>query len=128
MAEADAELRYSPDHVWLRDDGGHVTIGVTEKISRVLTWVNEVALPTPGSRIANGEQLAEIESQKADIAVPAPAALDVVAVNEALTVDPMLVRMDPRGQGWLVTAMLDDGEWERLLGPAAYDELLRASA
>ena len=127
MAEADADVRYSRDHLWLRHDGGHVTIGVTEKISRILTWVNEVALPAPGSRIANGAPLAEIDSQKADIAVPAPAALDVVAVNDALRTEPMLVRMDPRGQGWLVTAVLDDGEWRRLLDSAAYDELLRAS-
>jgi glycine cleavage system H protein len=127
MTEVDAEVRYSPDHLWLRREGARVTIGVTEKISRILTWVNAVALPTPGTRFANGAEFAEIESQKADIALPAPAALEVVAVNEALQVDPMLVRMDPRGEGWLVRGRLDDGEWERLLGAAAYDELLRAS-
>jgi glycine cleavage system H protein len=127
MAGADADVRYSADHLWLRHDGGHVTIGVTEKISRILTWVNEVALPTPGARFTNGDPLAEIESQKADIALPAPAALEVVAVNEALRADPMLVRMDPRGAGWLVRGRLDDSEWERLLEPPAYDELLRAS-
>jgi glycine cleavage system H protein len=123
---AGVDLRYSRDHLWLRDDGPHVTIGVTETISRILTWVNDLALPTPGSRLTDGEQLAEIDSQKAVIALPAPAALEVVAVNDALRTDPMLVRMDPRGRGWLVAAMLDDGAWARLLEPAAYDALLRA--
>jgi glycine cleavage system H protein len=128
MDDAGVELRYSRDHLWLRQDGAHVTIGVAEKISRILTWVNEVDLPNPGSTLAEGDQLAEIESQKADISIPAPAPLEVVAVNGALETDPMLVRMDPRGQGWIVTAALEAGAWERLLEPGAYQELLRSSA
>jgi glycine cleavage system H protein len=125
MDAADVDVRYSPDHLWLREDGRGVTIGVTEQISRVLTWVNDVALPVPGARFEAGEQLAQIDSQKADIAITAPAALEVVAVNDALRADPMLVRMDPRGRGWLVVAELVDGGWDRLLEPAAYDALLR---
>lgn len=122
---SDADLRYSADHVWLRRDGDDVTIGVTEKVSRILTWVNAVTLPAPGSRMRAGEDLAGIDSQKADISVPAPAALEVVAVNDALRAEPMLVRMEPRGRGWLVAAVLDDGEWENLLEPGAYEQLLR---
>jgi glycine cleavage system H protein len=128
MAAAGSDVRYSPDHLWLRRDGARVTIGVTEKISRILTWVNAVALPGPGSRFEGGAEFAEIDSQKADIALPAPAALEVVAVNEALRADPMLVRMDPRGAGWLLAAELEDGGWERLLAPDAYESLLRESA
>jgi glycine cleavage system H protein len=122
------EVRYSPDHLWLRQDGSGVTIGVTEKISRMLTWVNEVALPTPGADFEEGDQLAEIDSQKADIAIPAPTALQVMTVNDALRSEPMLVRMEPRGRGWLVVATLVEGGWERLLEPAAYDALLGAQS
>jgi glycine cleavage system H protein len=126
MTEGNADLRYSPDHLWLSRDGERVTIGVTERVSRSLTWVHSVALPRPGDRLAAGDALAEIDSQKADIEVPAPAALEIVAVNEALGSDPMLVRMDPRGDGWLATAKLEPGAWEHLLPPDAYAQQLRA--
>lgn len=126
MAASEEELRYSADHLWLRRDGERVTVGVSEKISRILTWVTTVTLPAPGTRLVAGDELAAIESQKAEIAIPAPASLEVVAVNDALATDPMLVRMEPRGRGWLLSAALDRGEWERLLEPAAYERLLRA--
>jgi glycine cleavage system H protein len=124
MAERD--VRYSAEHLWLRRDRERVTVGVAEKISRILTWVSAVEVPAPSTRLEAGDELASIDSQKALIAIPAPVALEVVAVNDALVADPMLVRMDARGAGWLLQAQLDGGGWERLLEPAAYEALLRA--
>lgn len=119
------EVRYSPEHLWLRQDGERVTVGVTEQISRMLTWVKAVTLPAPGTRLAGGEELAAIESQKADISIAAPAALEVLAVNDLLAADPMIVRMEPRGRGWLLAASLESSAWRQLLDAAEYDELLQ---
>ncbi len=126
--EVTEEVRYSPEHVWLRRDGDRVTLGVTEQISRILTWVHAVSLPAPGTRLAPGDELATIDSQKADISIPAPAAMEVMAVNDLLASEPMLVRMEPRGRGWLLAASLQGGAWEELLDAAEYDELLRVEA
>jgi glycine cleavage system H protein len=123
-----ADLRYSKDHLWLRDDGDRVAIGITERISRILTWVNAVALPAAGAQVAAGDALATIDSQKAEIEIPAPVALEVVALNEALAADPMLVRMDPRGRGWLLAALLEPGGWHRLLIAAEYEQLPHADS
>lgn len=122
------ELRYSPEHLWLRREDERVTVGVTEQISRILTWVNAVELPAPGTRLAAGEELATIESQKADISIAAPAPLEVLVVNDLLATEPMLVRMEPRGRGWLLAASLESGAWEHLLDRAGYDELLEVKA
>lgn len=124
----DAGLRYSDEHLWFRRDGERVTVGVTQAISRILTWVDEVELPSPGTRLGPGDELLTIDSQKAAIAISAPVALEVVAVNEEVGRDPMLVRMDPRGRGWLLRVRLAEGGWERLLGTAAYREVVGPAA
>lgn len=120
-------LRFSAEHLWFARDGDRVTVGVTERISRILTWVNGVMLPPKGARLVAGEELATIDSQKAEISVAAPIALEVLAVNDALVGDPMLVRMDPRGRGWLLRAVIEEEHWWRLLEPTAYEELLRST-
>lgn len=125
IAVAD-DVRYSHEHLWLRREIPWVTVGVTERISRILTWVNAVALPDPSAHLAAGDELVVIDSQKALIAVPSPVALEVVAVNGDVARDPMLVRLEPRTGGWLLRAALADGAWERLLPPAAYAELTAA--
>jgi glycine cleavage system H protein len=126
VSETAIDTRYSADHLWIRDDGESVTIGITEKVSRILTWVHTVALPPPGTSLEPGDELVEIDSQKTDISIPAPTALLVVAVNDALSTDPMQVRMDPRGQGWLLTAKLAHSDWKGLLSPTEYEALLEA--
>jgi glycine cleavage system H protein len=125
IAVAD-DVRYSHEHLWLRRDSQWVTVGITERISRILTWVSAVALPDPGAQLAAGEELVAIDTQKALIAVPSPVAIEVVAVNGDLARDPMLVRLEPRTGGWLLRAALADAAWERLLPPTAYAELTAA--
>jgi glycine cleavage system H protein len=117
-------LRYSAEHLWFRHEGDRVTVGVTEQVSRILTWVNAVDLPAPGTSAAAREEVGSIESQKTDIAISAPVPLQVTAVNEELSTDPMLVRMDPYGRGWLFQAMIDDHGWEQLLDEGAYQAVI----
>lgn len=120
MAPAGDDLRYSRDDLWFRRETDRATVGVTERISRVFTWVNRVDLPAPGTELSAGDELATVDSQKAVFVLPAPVALEVVAVNDELFIDPMLVRMDPLGRGWLVEVSLAEGGWEQLLDPDAY--------
>jgi glycine cleavage system H protein len=108
-------LRYSSrGDVWLRWDGDRLTIGVTESVSRILTLVHAVQLPSAGARLGAGDELAAIDSQKALVTVAAPIALEILAVNSELAREPMRVRTDPRGGGWLVEARAEAGEWSAL--------------
>ena len=50
--------------------------------------------------------------------------LRVIAVNQELATDPMLVRMEPYGRGWLFQAVIDDHAWEQLLHEAAYQAVI----
>jgi glycine cleavage system H protein len=113
-------LRYTPDHLWLRREGGAVVVGVTDRVSRILTLVTSVELPAPGARLEAGEELATIESQKTTVTVQAPCPLEVLEANPELPGDPMLVRLEPYGRGWLVRVRLAEGAWARLLDERRY--------
>jgi glycine cleavage system H protein len=120
MDEGDPRLRYSDEHLWFRRNDGRVTIGVTERIARILTIVAAVELPASGTRLGSEDDLAVIESQKATILVAAPIPLQIVAVNDDVINDPMLVRTEPYTRGWLVQAELEEDGWDRLLDATAY--------
>lgn len=117
------DMRYSEEHLWFRRDNHHVTVGVAELVTRILTWVTVVVLPEPGIRIEAGEELVQIDTQKALVVIPTPVALDILERNEALAGDPMLVRMEGAGRGWLVRARMADKDWARLLDEEVYNRM-----
>lgn len=116
--------RYSGNHLWFSHQGDEVRVGITDRIAGALTLVEAVFLPQPLSHITAGHELVRIDSQKAAFEIAAPADLDVVTVNEELTADPMLVRLEPRGRGWLLTASLAPEHWAGLLDHAAYTQVV----
>lgn len=120
MERGDPGLRYSDEHLWFRREDRRVTIGVTERIARILTIVAAVELPASGARLGSEDELAVIESQKATILVTAPLPLHIVAVNDDVINNPMLVRTEPFTRGWLVQAELEEDGWDGLLDAAAY--------
>jgi glycine cleavage system H protein len=95
---------YSEAGVWAASDGatGAVRVGLTDFRQQSSGDVVFVELPEPGIRTVGGDDLASIETIKVDLAVPAPLAGEVTAVNEALIEAPELINQDPYGAGWLV--------------------------
>lgn len=114
------ELRYTADHEWLRRDADAAVVGITAHAAEELGDIVFVELPNVGRRLATAEAFGVIESVKTASDLYAPAAGEVVAVNDALGASPELVNSDPYGAGWMVRLRLDD--------PAAVDDLLDASA
>ena len=96
-----ADLRYSNDHEWVRQDGGTVTIGITEFAQDSLGDVVFVELPDQGVAVAAGESFTEVESTKSVSDIYAPVAGTIIAVNDDLNDAPELVNDDPYGGGWI---------------------------
>jgi glycine cleavage system H protein len=121
---------YTETGVWaaLDDATGLVRVGLTDFRQQSSGDVVFVGLPAAGTRLAAREDLANIETIKVDLAVPAPAAGEVVAVNEALADAPELINQDPYGAGWLVA--LKPAIWPApgLLDAEAYLALMTAQA
>ena len=119
--EVPEELRYTLDHEWLRRESDDAVVGITAYAADELGDIVFVELPEVGRRLAAAEAFGVIESVKTASDLYAPAAGEVVAVNESLGASPELVNSDPYGDGWMVRLRLDDGAaGDALLDAAAY--------
>ena len=120
------DLRYTPEHEWVRSgDGGVVRVGITAFAQDALGDVVYVSLPTPGDAVSAGDTCGEVESTKSVSDLYAPLSGEIVAVNEALDSAPELVNSDPYGLGWMYDVKLTDaGAAESLLDLEAYRALL----
>ena len=116
-----SETQYTADHEWIRTDGDVATIGITDFAQAALGDVVFVDLPGVGRRFAAGEAIGEIESTKSVGELIAPAAGEVVEVNDEVAGDPTLVNSGAEGDGWLVKVRFS--EQPELLDEAAYREL-----
>ena len=125
------DLRYTPDHEWLRIEGDEAMVGITEYAAGELGDVVFVELPAPGMALEPAQSFGVIESVKTASDLYSPAAGEVLAVNTALADKPELVNEDPYGDGWMIRMRLSDPEavsasGERLMDAAAYRSLIEA--
>ena len=114
MSEIPADLRYTPEHEWVRLTGdGTVRVGITDFAQSSLGDVVYVQLPDVGSEVAAGESFGEVESTKSVSDLYAPVTAKVIAVNGDLESNPQLVNSDPYGQGWLLELQADGDTLEQ---------------
>lgn len=107
--EYPADLRYTTDHEWVKDQGdGVVRVGITAFAQDALGDVVYVSLPGVGDTVAAGDSCGEVESTKSVSDLYAPLEGEVTAVNEQLDATPELVNSDPYGEGWMYELKLAD--------------------
>jgi glycine cleavage system H protein len=110
------DLRYHPEHDWVRVDGDTATFGITWYAQDQLGEVVFFDPPQVGANVTKDQSYAEVESVKAVSDVVAPASGEVLEVNEALADSPEKINEDSYGEGWLVKVRLSD--------PSELDELM----
>ena len=101
-------MKYTEDHEWLRVEGDHVVVGITEHAATQLGDVVFVELPEVETLVTEGDEVVVIESVKAASDIAAPVTGEIVAVNEALVDNPGLVNEDPLGAAWFFKIKVDD--------------------
>ena len=125
MSEVPAELRYTPEHEWIRVEGDQAIIGVTDFAQDALTDVVWVELPEVGMSVGAMESCGSVESEKSVSEIYAPIAGDITEANESLEDAPEQINQDPYGEGWIWKMTISDaGELDSLLDAAAYSELI----
>lgn len=113
--------RYTKDHEWIRVEGEEGTVGITAYAAEQLGDVVFVELPEVGKTVAQGDELAVVESVKAASEVYAPVAGEVIAVNDVLEGEPAKVNEAADTDGWFVKIKVSNAaELESLMDDAAY--------
>jgi glycine cleavage system H protein len=119
------ELRYHPEHDWVRIEDGEATLGITWFAQDALGELVHFEAPDEGDSATKDKSYGEVESVKAVSDVIAPLSGEIVAVNQKVVAEPETVNDDPYGEGWLIRIRLGDpSELDTLLDAGAYRELL----
>jgi len=121
---------YHSEGVWTLAEGDRVRIGLSDFLQQSSGDVAFAEVQPEGSALAFGDEIAVIETMKADVSLPSPVTGKVVEVNPAMETAPEVINQDPYGEGWL--AVIEAEDWDsdraRLLDPQAYFALVKKLA
>ncbi len=120
--EIRSELKYSKSHEWVKEEGGTVTIGLTDYAQSELGDLVFVNLPEEGDEVTAGETFADVESVKAVSDVYSPVTGTVSEVNEALMDSPESINESPY-DAWFIKVS-DVSETEELLSAEEYEKFV----
>src|SRR5882762_470438 len=111
------DLRYTPDHEWLRAQGGSWRVGITQFAVDQLGDITLVDLPKEGDLVTKGQRFGTIESVKSVSDLYAPVSGRVSALKDS----PESVNAEPYGNGWMIELEpTEKAELGELLDSAAY--------
>jgi len=123
--ELPPDLKYSKEHTWLRVEGEHGIVGITEFAQSELGEIVYVDFPNVGSFYGQDRVFGSIEALKTTSDLFMPVSGDVVEINTQLKSDPALVNTDPFGAAWMIKIkMSKPSEITSLLTAAAYQALI----
>ena len=114
-----AEMKYSKDHEWMKEEDGVVVIGISDFAQDALGDVVFVNLPAEGDSVTAGDAFGDVESVQAVSDLVSPVTGTVCAGNEELLDAPEKLNSDPYG-AWLIKVENVEGS-EELLDAAAYE-------
>jgi len=121
MSSFPTDLRYTPDHEWLRAQGTAWRVGITQFAVDQLGDITLIDLPKEGDQVTKGQRFGTIESVKSVSDLYAPVSGRVVAVNPALKDSPELVNNEAYGKGWMIDIEpTEKAEIDELMTPDAY--------
>ena len=117
-------LKYTQDHEWIRVEGDHAFVGITNFAQGELGDIVYVEIETLDESVQMGNVFGTIEAVKtvSDLFMPVDGI--IVEVNDKLESEPELVNNDPYGDGWMVKIKLDNpSQVDELLDLAAYEKI-----
>ncbi len=122
MSQVPADLRYTKDHEWIRQEAdGTATVGITDHAQAALGDVTFVDLPKVGKSFNAGDVFGTVESVKAASDLYCPVAGEIVAVNTGLNDAPDLVNREPYAGAWMIRIKLkNSADFAQLLDANAY--------
>ena len=121
------ELKYTPDHVWVRLEGDIATVGITDFAQQQLSDIVYVEVETVGNTLAKDTIFGTVEAIKTTSDLFMPMSGEVLTFHEALIKKPEMVNTDPYGEGWMIQIKITTPEeWNSLLSASDYQKLINA--
>ncbi len=117
--------------LWLQPQGGNrVRVGLTDYLQQHSGDTTFVTVKAAGTELRVGDDLADFETMKVNIVLASPVRGSIVAVNDALELQPELINQSPYEKGWLAEIEVADWETQRvaLLDANAYFTIMEAEA
>ena len=114
-----AEMKYSKDHEWMKEEDGVVVVGISDFAQDALGDVVFVNLPGEGDEVTAGEAFGDVESVKAVSDLVSPVTGIVCAVNEELLDEPEKLNKAPY-DAWLIKVE-NVSDTSDMLDAAAYE-------
>ena len=122
-----SELKYTKDHEWVKVEGGHAIIGITDFAQGELGDIVYIDVDTLDETLAHEEVFGTVEAVKTVSDLFMPVSGEVIELNESLEDSPEKVNTDPYGEGWIIKVkMSDPAELDNLLDANAYKEVIGA--
>ncbi len=122
-----ADLKYTKDHEWLRIEGDHAVVGITEFAQGELGDIVFVDIGSTGQSLEREAVFGTVEAVKTVSDLFMPVSGTVEEVNPGLAEDPASVNKDPYGAGWMVRVKLaDTAQVSELLTADQYRALVGA--
>jgi glycine cleavage system H protein len=111
-------LKYTPEHEWVRVEGDEIVVGVTDFAQGELGDVVFLEIETEGETLSMGDTFGTIEAVKTVSDLYMPVDGEILEVNPDLEDRPELVNSQPFEGGWMIRV--------RVSNPDHLDELLAA--
>jgi glycine cleavage system H protein len=96
------DLLYTESHEWVRNEGNHATVGITDYAQGQLKDIVYVEMPEIGLKVKKGDSLGVVESVKTVADLYSPLTGKITETNATLKDHPQYVNEDPYGKGWIV--------------------------
>ena len=120
-----ANLKYTKDHEWLKVEGDHAFIGITDFAQHELGDIVFVEVETVGESLGKHESFGTIEAVKTVSDMFMPVSGEVMEFNDGLTTTPEIINQDPYEKGWVIKIKISDpAELNELLDAAQYAALI----
>jgi glycine cleavage system H protein len=126
--EVKSDRRYTKDHEGAKGDAKEVVVGVSAYAVEQLGDITLVNIDVKaGDEVKVGKSFGTVESVKTLADLFAPLSGKVLRVNESLMDAPEQINQDCYAGGWLIAIQpAAVTEYEKLLDPKAYSELIAA--
>jgi glycine cleavage system H protein len=120
-------LLYTKEHEWIRIEGDHAVIGITDFAQGELGDIVYVEVETIGETLDKEAVFGTVEAVKTVSDLFMPLSGEVLELNSNLDSQPDSVNKDPYGEGWMIKIKLTNAsEVGELLKPEAYKSLVGA--